>query len=186
VSDRAELARTRSVAIAIGDRLPVVPQRFLGRDIWWWGTKVGIDKVTIESRLGKRLSKKDPVIGIGPRGLAKRFGVRVRRRVRGINDRTVTFADGNTSTPDVIVWATGYRSEYSWVEVPGALDETGRPIHRRGVSGARGLYFIGLNWLWTRGSGLIGWVDDDARYLGDRIKRFASGKLEDRKPSSSS
>ena len=170
-----ELARSRPVELAVGERVPVVPQRLLGRDIWWWGTALGIDKVTIESRLGKRLSTRDPVIGIGPRGLAKRFGVRVRPRVESMSGRAVMFADGTSSEPEVVVWATGFRNDYSWMDIPGALDPSGRPIHRRGVSRVRGLYFLGLNWLWTRGSGLLGWVGNDAAYLSRPIRSRKQG-----------
>lgn len=164
-----ELAASRRVELAVGRRVPVVPQRTLGRDIWWWGTKLGIDRVPIESTLGKRLSRRDPVIGTGPRGLSKRFGIRLRPRVDRIRGTTVSFADGTTSVPDSIVWATGFRSDYSWIDVPRALDARGRPIQRRGVSRAPGLHFLGLNWLWTRGSGLLGWVGHDAAYLSRRI-----------------
>jgi putative flavoprotein involved in K+ transport len=41
--------------------------------------------------------------------------------------------------------------------------------HRRGVTGVPGLYFLGLPWLHTRGSALLGWVEDDARYIAGRI-----------------
>ena len=48
-----------------------------------------------------------------------------------------------------IVWATGFAVDYSWLEVD-ALDATGRPAHRRGVSTEPGVYFLGLPWLSRR------------------------------------
>jgi putative flavoprotein involved in K+ transport len=42
-------------------------------------------------------------------------------------------------------------------------------LHRRGVTESPGLYFLGLSWLHTRGSALIGWVKDDAEYLARQI-----------------
>jgi len=68
----------------------------------------------------------------------------------------------------VVVWATGYRSDYSWIEIP-RLVLDGRVAHRRGVTDVAGLYFLGLSWQHTRGSALLGFVNDDAAYLADRI-----------------
>jgi putative flavoprotein involved in K+ transport len=68
----------------------------------------------------------------------------------------------------VVVWATGYRSDYAWIHVPGVVRE-GHVVHRRGVTEVPGLYFLGLSWQHTRGSALLGFVNDDAAYLADRI-----------------
>jgi putative flavoprotein involved in K+ transport len=45
----------------------------------------------------------------------------------------------------------------------------GQVVHRRGVTEVPGLYFLGLSWQHTRGSALLGFVNDDAAYLADRI-----------------
>jgi putative flavoprotein involved in K+ transport len=45
----------------------------------------------------------------------------------------------------------------------------GHVVHRRGATGVPGLYFLGLSWQHTRGSALLGFVNDDAAYLADRI-----------------
>ena len=165
-----ELAASHQVELAIGKKSPVVPQRLLGRDIWWWGTKLGVSKVTIDSKLGHRLSTRDPIIGHGPRSVA-RAGVTLRKAVRAIAGRTVTFEDGTTSEPAAIVWATGFHGSYEWIDVPGVLDRQGRPRHRRGVTPAPGFFFLGLSWQSTRGSALLGWVGDDAAYVADRITK---------------
>jgi putative flavoprotein involved in K+ transport len=44
--------------------------------------------------------------------------------------------------------------------------------HRRGVTDVPGLCFLGLTWQHTRGSALIGWVDDDAEFIAERIASF--------------
>ena len=69
-----------------------------------------------------------------------------------------------------IVWATGYALDYSWLQVPGALDETGKPVHQRGVSSAPGIYFLGQAWLSRRGSAFIWGVWHDAKFLADQIQ----------------
>ena len=67
-----------------------------------------------------------------------------------------------------IIWATGFSVDYSWLQVD-AVDENGRPVHRRGVSSEPGVYFLGLPWLSRRGSTFIWGVWHDAKYLADHI-----------------
>ena len=67
-----------------------------------------------------------------------------------------------------IVWSIGYRADYSWVEV-GVFDGLGHPTHHRGVTSAPGLYFLGLPWLHTWGSGRFASIARDAEYLAGVI-----------------
>ncbi|MBB4684054.1 flavin-containing monooxygenase [Amycolatopsis jiangsuensis] len=67
-----------------------------------------------------------------------------------------------------IVWATGFAVDYGWLP-SGALDERGRPVHRRGVSAEPGVYFLGLPWLARRGSSFIWGVWHDAKFVADHI-----------------
>ena len=67
-----------------------------------------------------------------------------------------------------MIWATGYRPDYSWIHIPGVLGD-GQVIHRRGVTDVPGLYFLGLSWQHTRGSALLGFVHEDAAYLAGLI-----------------
>jgi putative flavoprotein involved in K+ transport len=164
-----ELAATHQVELAAGQRMPAVPQRPLGRDVWWWASVLGLDRVTVGSRLGRRLAGRDLVIGGGPRQLARRHGVRIRPRATGAAGRTVRFADGAAAEFDAVVWATGFRTDHSWIEVPGVRDERGRIRHQRGVTAAPGLYVLGLTWQYTRTSALLGWVRNDAAFLTQQI-----------------
>lgn len=74
-------------------------------------------------------------------------------------------AEGITS----IIWAIGYRADYRWVRV-GVFDGTGRPTHVRGVTAARGLYFLGLPWLHTWGSGRFLGIGRDAEHVAAAIR----------------
>ena len=67
-----------------------------------------------------------------------------------------------------IIWATGFRSDYSWLPA-GALDAAGRPAQTRGVSTERGIYFLGLPWLTGRGSSFIWGVWHDAKHIAGQI-----------------
>ncbi len=67
-----------------------------------------------------------------------------------------------------IVWCVGYHSDYAWVELP-IFDGRGYPGHERGVTGLPGVYFLGLPWQYTWGSGRFVGVARDAEYLAERI-----------------
>lgn len=67
-----------------------------------------------------------------------------------------------------IVWATGYRYNFDWLDV-NVLDEQGAPVHHRGVAAEPGFYFVGLPWLTRRGSSFIYGVWHDARFLANHI-----------------
>ena len=163
-----ELAATRRVDLSIGARYPVLPQRLLGRDLFWWLTRLGLMRVTATSRLGRRVQARGEfIIGTSRRGLC-RAGVRFRPRLTDAQGRTVRFADGSSLDVTTVIWTTGYRSDYSWIRIPGVADG-GCVVHRRGVTPVPGLYFLGLSWQHTRGSALIGFVGQDAAYLADRI-----------------
>jgi len=139
----------------------------LGRQIFWWLTKLGVLGVSVESRLGRRLSGRETLIGSSPRK-AKRRGIALRPRVVAASGRTLRFADSTETDADAIIWATGYESDYSWIDLP-VLDERGRVVHRRGVTDQPGLYFLGLQWQYTRGSALLGFVSEDANYIAERV-----------------
>jgi putative flavoprotein involved in K+ transport len=164
-----ELAVTRTVDLAITAKYLMLPQRLGGRDLFWWLTRLRLMRVPATSRLGRRVQARGEfVIGTNRREL-ERAGVRFRPRLVDADGRTVRFADHSSLEVNTVVWATGYRSDYAWIQIPGVVRD-GRDAHRRGVTDLPGLYFLGLSWQHTRGSALLGFVDDDAAYLADRIK----------------
>jgi putative flavoprotein involved in K+ transport len=74
-------------------------------------------------------------------------------------------AEANITT---VIWCTGFQSDFSWIEIP-VFDGKGYPGHDRGVTYIKGLYFLGLPWLYTWGSGRFSGVAKDAIYLADYI-----------------
>jgi putative flavoprotein involved in K+ transport len=170
-----ELSATHKVVLSVGTRQKPLPQRVLGRDLFWWLTKAGILNKNIESRLGRKLSARDTLIGSSPRELKRRYGVELKPRGVDANGRTVRFEDGSELEVDGVIWATGYRPDYSWIKLP-AFDDDGGLRHRRGVTDVPGLFFLGLTWQYTRGSALIGWVRDDAEFIAERITEYQESK----------
>jgi putative flavoprotein involved in K+ transport len=69
-----------------------------------------------------------------------------------------------------VVWCTGFGPDHRWVEAP-VFNGRGYPVHDRGVTPSTGLYFLGLPWQWTWGSGRFSGVGADAGYLADQIDK---------------
>jgi putative flavoprotein involved in K+ transport len=162
-----ELAATRHVDLSIATRAPMLPQRLGGKDLFWWLTRLRLMHVAVDSRLGRRMSGREFIIGSSRRRI-RAAGVRFRPAVASADGRTVRFADDSSLDVEVVIWATGYRPDYSWIHIPGVACDR-QVVHRRGVTDVPGLYFVGLSWQHTRGSALLGFVNDDAAFLAGRI-----------------
>jgi putative flavoprotein involved in K+ transport len=168
-----ELAASREVHLSIGSRQKPLPQRVLGRDIFWYLEAIGLIRMSRETRIGRRLEGRDTLIGSNPRALRRRHGVELHSRAVDASGATVAFDDQTSLDVDAVLWATGFRPDYSWIDAD-VFDEKGGVVHKRGVTDAGGLYFLGLTWQHTRGSALLGWVKEDARYLSERIRAHRS------------
>ena len=75
-----------------------------------------------------------------------------------------------------VVWATGYRRDYGWLQVP-VLDAAGEIAHAGGVTAAPGLYVLGLRFLRRRDSNFIDGVGRDAEALAPAIAGFLGARL---------
>jgi putative flavoprotein involved in K+ transport len=76
-----------------------------------------------------------------------------------------------------VIWTTGFRSDWSWIELP-IFDGAGYPTHRRGVTSMDGVYVLGLPWLYTWGSGRFVGVGRDSDFIAKHIVAN-SGKASD-------
>jgi putative flavoprotein involved in K+ transport len=167
-----ELSASREVHISIGTPQKPLPQRILGRDLFWYLDKTGVIRKTGDTRIGRRMqANEDTLIGSSPRGL-RRHGVQFHGRALDAAGSTVAFSDDTKLDVRTVIWATGFRPDHSWVDVP-VLDAQGAVVHKRGVTETPGLYVIGLPWQHTRGSALLGFVKDDAEYLAQQIAAMA-------------
>ena len=147
-------------------------QRLLGRDLFWWLTRPGHGR---EHQNAARPAAAIPR-RIRDRHQPSRSASRPASPSTGFvhaDGHTVRFADGTSLEVGVVIWATGHRPDYSWIEIPGVLHE-GRVAHRRGVTDVPGLYLLGLSWQRTRGSALLGFVNDDAAHLAHHIVDYQS------------
>jgi putative flavoprotein involved in K+ transport len=152
-------------------RPPAIKLRgFLGgRPYWWLLSHV----MTIDTPLGRRmkanvLTHGNPLVRTNREEVAG-AGVEFISRLAGSKDGKPLLEDGRTLPAEGILWATGFRPDYSWIELP-VFDETGRPRHERGViREAPGLYFVGLHFQTGLTSSLLGGVGEDAKYIVSQI-----------------
>ena len=128
---------------------------------------------TTDTRLGRKMSEAmgrrgDPLVRLKAKDIAA-AGVKRVPRVDGIVDGKPRLMDGRSLEVAVVVWATGFRPDFGWIELP-IFDEDGDAIHHRGVvDAARGLYFLGLPFQYTPTSTHVGGVGKDARHLAEHL-----------------
>lgn len=161
-----ELAGTRDVTMAVSHPLTFLPLRVMGKSIFFWLEKLGLlyaGKDTWRGALFQK--KKDPIFGFECREYIREGKIAVKPKVMMVEGNTVTFSDDSTCTVQNIIWSTGFTGIYKWIDIERALNESGLPIHQRGVSPVQGLYYIGLPWQYQRGSALICGVGRDAHFL---------------------
>lgn len=170
-----ELARTHQVTLSIGSRQMPLPQRLLGRDLFHWLEATRLMNAKTESRIGRRMRARDTLIGSSPRALRRRHQVALRGRAIAAAGSEIAFDDDTRLAVSTVIWATGFGLDHSWIDAP-VFDAGGAVVHERGVTASPGLYFLGLPWLHTRGSALLGWIKDDAEHIAGHVEARAKAR----------
>jgi putative flavoprotein involved in K+ transport len=166
-----ELAHLRKVWLA-GRNTGHLPRRLLGRDLFDWAWPL-MTRLSLDTRLGRRMRGRmrggDALIGIPEHALTEAGVVRVGRLTEERGGLPV--CRKTVVEPRVIVWCTGYRPDYRWINLP-VVDDSGYPRHRRGVAlDSPGLYFLGLRFQHRMTSSLIGGVGSDAAFIAEEVAR---------------
>ena len=171
IAEELAADRAREVHLSVGSRQTPLPTRVFGRELFSVLQGTGLMAKTVTSRLGRRLKGRDTLVGSSPRR-AKRQGIQMQARTVSASGRQVGFDDGTGLTVDAVVWATGFDRDHSWIDAP-VFDQAGRVVQERGVTASPGLYFLGLPWMHTRGSALLGCVKHDAAHVAEHIAALA-------------
>ncbi len=149
--------------------------RFLGHRVLTRGNPIG-------RKIGpKLLQEADPLIRTKSKELAE-AGVERVSRVTGIEDGRPVLEDGRMLDVANVIWCTGFRTDFGWIDLP-VFDETGQPEHARGVVESEpGLYFLGLVFLYSFSSDVLPGRGRDAEYIAKHIadKRSRSAKAPSR------
>jgi putative flavoprotein involved in K+ transport len=148
-----------------------LPQEVLGKTLWWWFTRTGYLSFSKDSWIGKKINTaRQPVIGTDVKGILNRENVIPVGRTNDAHENKIETEKEVLADVKNIVWATGYRPNFSWIKGL-ELDHEGYPKNKRGVSKIKNLFFIGLPWLHTRGSATLGGIKKDAEHLAVQIKK---------------
>ncbi len=134
--------------------------------------------MTTDTPIGRRMRQKVMHVG-GPLIRVKRrqltaAGVEYAPKVVGVKDGRPLLEDGRVLDVANIVWGTGFHPGFSWIDLP-VFEEDGLPIHSRGVvEKERGLYFVGLHFLYAMSSTMIHGVGRDSAFIADVIRARVS------------
>jgi len=165
-----ELSKDREVILAISHKLKFLPLEVFGKSIFNWLEKLQLLYAGTDTIRGRLFQKRnDPIFGKELKQAIKTQKVKIKPRVTEVDGKKVTFSDGSSRKVNQIIWATGFVPSYEIIQIDGAIDKKGRPIHNRGVSPIDGLCYIGLPWQYSRGSALVCGVGRDAEYLIDKL-----------------
>ena len=171
ILDELSKDKTRAVYFSGDTSVKSIPQKFLGKTLWWWFNLFGFLSFNKYSWIGKKIASiTQPVIGTDTKEILSRKNVIATGRTNDALNDKIYFESGEVSTIKNIIWATGYRPNFTWIEGL-ELDKDNYPKNYRGISNIDGLYFIGLPWMHTRGSATIGGVSNDAQHLANTISR---------------
>jgi putative flavoprotein involved in K+ transport len=135
---------------------------------WFFLSRVGSVTNPIGRRLRPRMVGTTLALGrTKPKDLDAAGVVRLPRTVAVQNGRPI-MDDGRIVDVANVVWCTGYRPAFDWIHLD-VFDADGQPVHDRGVTAEPGLYFIGLFFLATLASSLVGGVARDAEHIARTI-----------------
>lgn len=162
----AELSNKRDVFLSVGHKMKFLPLNIGDKSIFWYFDKMGIYRANLDSIIGKYIKKQnDPIFGLELKNLIRNNLVKLKPRVISVENGSITFLDKSELKVSNIIWATGFKPNFEWINSSLEFEENGLPIHKRGITSVEGLYFLGLPWQYSRGSALIQGVGKDAEYL---------------------
>jgi putative flavoprotein involved in K+ transport len=139
--------------------------------IWFVFSHVLSVKTPIGRKLRPKMLKMGgiPLARVRPADLQAAGVERVYARTVGVQDGLPLLEDGRILNVANVIWCTGFRSDFGWINLP-AFDDDRAPVHERGVvESVPGLYFVGLFFQSALASVLVGGVGRDAAYIADAI-----------------
>ncbi|WP_425928837.1 flavin-containing monooxygenase [Pseudomonas sp. NyZ201] len=162
-----ELAAQHRVLLACGRQRKLVPNRVLGKDVFWWLDKAGILSARHDSRVAAIIRKRDPIpVASANNAELAKLGVQLKGRAIDADAAGLKFQDQSHEAVEAVIWCNGYREDTSWLALPGA-DTFGAQIGHLGRTAQPGFFLMGRKWLSCRASELVvGANNDAARVVG--------------------
>ncbi|MGW7680776.1 flavin-containing monooxygenase [Kribbella sp. NPDC054772] len=166
-----ELAELAKVTLAVRRPVQFVPQVRGGRDMHYWLHTLRLD--LLPPAVLRRLIRGTLVFDTGIYSDALKSGLLDQRPMfTRFDGDSVVWADGRQEHVDAVILATGYRPNLPYLQGLGALDDTGLPLHKRGVSSTRpGLGYLGIEFQRSFSSNTLRGVARDAAYVGKALSK---------------
>lgn len=136
--------------------------RFLGHHVLSLKTPIG------RKKRPELLDRASPLIRVKPKDLIN-AGIERVGRVKGVHDGKPLLEDGRTLEVRNVIWCTGFKPGFSWIDLP-VFDEEGGPLHERGVTEIPGMYFVGLHFQYAMSSATLIGVGRDAEYVVNELE----------------
>ncbi|MFK2826723.1 NAD(P)/FAD-dependent oxidoreductase [Bacillus sp. B190/17] len=166
-----ELSQERETYLSVSQKIKFLPLKIGNKSIFWWFDQAGILKASHDSWIGRKIQEKgDPIFGSELKKAIQNGHIILKNRTVHSRETVIHFEDKSTLKVQNIIWATGFISDYSWLNIEGVLNNIGKPIHHRGQTEIPGLYFLGLPWQHRRGSALLQGVGEDAQSIMRHIQ----------------
>ena len=168
-----ELSKSRPVMIS-GKGTPHIPDflfRYFGNLYWLLIHNL----LTVKTPAGRKAKPKiigggAPLISVSMENI-KEAKIEQLPRVKGVKDGNPQFEDGRVIPVSSVVWATGYKPDFSWIKFD-VTENNGWPKTKRGISEEfAGLYFVGMVFQYGLTSGLVGGVGRDAAFVVKQIEK---------------
>ncbi|MFG3613344.1 flavin-containing monooxygenase [Rummeliibacillus stabekisii] len=167
-----ELANLSHTTLAVRQPIKFVKQRLWGKDLHFWLKLIGFDTFPFW-RLGKT----------APTTTAVNDSNRYKERVMAgkpdqqpmftsIYEGGVIWPNGIKESVDTIIYATGYRPRFSYLQGIGALDKDGMPLHKAGISEIPGIYYVGLEGQRSFSSATLRGVGPDAKFVVKKLLHY--------------
>ncbi len=165
-----ELAAQHRVLLACGRRRKLVPNRVLGKDVFWWLNTLGILSARHDSRVAAIIRKRDPIpVASANDKVLARLGVTLKGRAVDAGETGLVFQDHSQEAVDAVIWCNGYREDSGWIDLPGA-QAFGATIGHQGLTAQPGLFLMGRKWLSCRASELVLGANDDAARVVEHVR----------------
>lgn len=176
-----ELYQAGKSVTLISSKMPwFLPKTILGVSSYWWFYLSGILTANANSSISRYVRKRgDGIIGRGAKKLidSKLVSHELSRVVDATQDCLI-LENGKIIPVSVVIWATGFKPEYPWLNIAGVIGSNGEPIQHLGISPVAGVYWVGLPWQSRMNSGIINGIDHDARLVAEHIKLINTDRID--------
>ncbi|MCM3338866.1 NAD(P)/FAD-dependent oxidoreductase [Paenibacillus sp. MER TA 81-3] len=167
-----ELSKSHPTSLAVRGTIRQLPLHILNRSTFEWMDKLTLLHAQADGRRARWLRRKgDPIFGYALREAVRSDQLQLKPEAVGINEQgtAVLFKDRSSCKPATVIWATGFRNDNRWLQLPSLFDEHGQLMYTGHRTPVNGLYVIGMPWQHARSSALLCGAGPDAKRLATEL-----------------